>query len=339
MKKVLVILLAMMMTAVMFAGCAQPTETSEETASVQPEEVASDDAAETVDTEETVQDDEIVIGLSNANNANEHNVVYLDAAKAYIAEKYPNVKLLDVDGAGDANTQVSQCETFATQNVDVVVMNPYDAEGCAAGAQICNDAGIPIMTSKAQLADQSLVACYAGSDDFSAGQIEMNYIAELLSGKGNIVILEGPTGISAAILRNEGIYDVLANYPDINVLYTQPADWDRALGMETMENWLQLGDDIDAIVAHNDEMALGAYDALVAAGLEDEIPVIGIDAIPAAMESVVEDGLIATVLQDAVAIAHMTIDVAVMLANGEDVDPVYDVPFVLLTVDNIQDFM
>lgn len=339
MKKVLIGLMVLTMMVSMLAACGQPAV--EEPAAEEPaaeEATVEEPAAEEPAAEEPAADDKLVIGLTNANLANEHNAVYGDACEAYVAEKYPNVEFLQVDGAGDAATQVSQCENFVAQGVDCVIMLPFDAEGCMAGVQVCIDAGVPVFTSKATIADQSIVPTYVGSNDVSAGQIEMTYIAETIGGEGNIVILEGPPGISAAILRNEGIYNVLADYPDINVLYTQPADWDRALAMDTMENWLQLGEDIKAVVAHNDEMALGAHDALVAAGLDDQIPVIGIDAIPAALDSVADGGLSATVLQDAVGIAEATIDVAVMLANGEEVDELYDVPFVLITPDMVDDY-
>ena len=76
-------------------------------------------------------------------------------------------------------------------------------------------------------------------------------MAEQLGGKGNIVIIEGPTGISAAIQRNDGIEKTLEKYPDINVLHTQPADWNRDEGMSLMETWLQEGKEIDGVVAHN----------------------------------------------------------------------------------------
>ena len=341
MKKVLVILISLLMI-VMFTACTATTADTAASSAAASQEAAATSAAPASEsaaaTEEAAADGKIVIGMTNANLANEHNATYADAATAYV-ETLENVELLILDGAGSADTQVSQCETFVAQGVDVVIMNPYDAEGCQAGVQVCLDAGIPVFTSKAQIADQTMVPTYVGSDDYQAGQIEMNYIAETLGGKGNIVILEGPTGISAAILRNDGIYKLLESNPDIKVLYTQPADWDRALAMDTMENWLQMGEDINAVVAHNDEMALGAYDALVDAGLEDTIPVIGIDAIPAALESVSGGGMAATVLQDAVSIAEKTIDVAIMLAKGEKVESLYDVPFVLITPDNVKDYM
>lgn len=281
--------------------------------------------------------DKIVIGMTVGNLANEANVTYAEAAEAY-AKTLDNVELLVLDGEASAENQVAQCESFIAQGVDCVIMQAYDAAGCMAGVEACNEAGIPVFASKTTVEDMDKVAAYVGSDDFTAGQIEMNHIAEKLGGKGNIVILEGPAGISAAILRNDGIQDVLTNYPDINTLYTQPANWNRDEGMQLMENWLQMGADIDAVVAHNDEMALGAYDAIVAAGKQEEIPVIGIDAISAAVESVKAGELCATVLQDGAAIGEKSVDVAVMLAKGEEVEKTYDIPYVLLTKDNITEY-
>jgi ABC-type sugar transport system substrate-binding protein len=137
----------------------------------------------------------------------------------------------------------------------------------------------------------------------------------------------------------EGINSVLENYPDIKVLYTQPADWMRDLAMQTMENWLQLGEQIDGVVAHNDEMALGAYDAIKDAGLEKDIKVIGLDAIPAALESVKGGELIATVLQANEEIGRKAIDIALALAKGETVDETYYIPFVLITQDNVDEYL
>jgi len=108
--------------------------------------------------------------------------------------------------------------------------------------------------------------------------------------------------------------------------------------MALMENWLQTGAKIDAVVAHNDEMALGAYDAIVDAGKKGEILVIGIDAIDAALASVAEGGLNATVLQDSYGIGALAIQVAIKMAQGEKVDMVYNVDPVLVTPENIKDF-
>lgn len=168
--------------------------------------------------------------------------------------------------------------------------------------------------------------------------MQMEWIAEQLGGAGTIVILEGPTGNSAAIQRQEGIMKVLEEYPNIKVLYTQTGNWNREEGMALMETWLQMGEQIDAVVAHNDEMALGAYDAIADAGKAGEILVIGIDAIQAAKESVAAGEMNVTILQDVETIAKTAIDTAIKLANGEEVEHFTYVAPVLLTKETVGNY-
>ena len=341
-KKLAVLIAAVMVCGLTACGTkTAQTEAPKTTDAVTDAETAAaeDDKTEASGTEAAQEKskDKIVIGMTVGNLANEANVTYAEAAKEYAAT-LENVELLVLDGEGSAENQVAQCESFVAQGVDCVIIQAYDAAGCMAGVEACNEAGIPVFASKTTVEDMSKVAAYVGSDDFSAGQIEMTYIAEQLEGQGKIAILEGPAGISAAILRNDGIKDILEQNPDIETVYTQPANWNRDEGMQLMENWLQLGTQIDAVVAHNDEMALGAYDAIAAAGMEGKIRVIGIDAIQAAVESVQADELDATVLQDGAAIGQKSIDVAIMLANKEEIEEVYDIPYVLITPENISDY-
>ena len=165
----------------------------------------------------------------------------------------------------------------------------------------------------------------------------MQQVADALDGKGNIVIIEGPMGISSQIQRYEGIENILKNYPDIKVLYTQTANWDRAEAMALMENWLQTGEQIDGVVAENDEMAMGAFNACKAAGLD--IPVVGIDGIPDALNSVKEGGMICSVLQNSTKQAQTAFDVALAAAKGEAVEDYYDVPFEPVTSENIDEYL
>ena len=280
-------------------------------------------------------EDQLTIAWVDGNQANESNAVCVDAAKAYAEEN--NINLLVLDGQGNGENQVSQVETVIQQGVDAIIVQPYDAAALQVGVEEAIEAGIPVLVTKTTIEDNSICP-FVGQDDVIAGQMEMEWIAEQLGGKGNIVIIEGPTGISAAIMRNDGIEQTLENYPDITVLHTQPADWNRDEGMNLMETWLQEGEQIDAVVAHNDEMALGAYDAIVDAGKAGEILVIGIDAIDAARASVAAGELDATVLQDVETIGQKTVEVAAAMANGEEVDDVYNVDPILLTIDNIGDY-
>lgn len=271
----------------------------------------------------------------DGNQANESNAVCADAAKAYAEEQGVGFSILDGQGSGE--TQVSQVETAISQGVDAIIVQPYDAAALQVGVEEAIEAGIPVLVTKTKIADNS-VCPFVGQDDVVAGQMEMEWMAEQLGGKGNIVIIEGPTGIDAAISRTDGISKTLDEYPDIKVLHSQPADWNRDEAMSLMETWLQEGEEIDAVVAQNDEMALGAYDAIVDAGKEAEIKVIGIDAIDAAIKSVSAGELDATVLQDVETIGRKTVEVAIAMAKGEKVDDVYDVAPVLLTEENVAEY-
>lgn len=339
-SKIVLSLCLALMLALMLAACGGGTSSSAAPASSAPaESTPAESEASSAPAESTAASgDKVVVGLTVANMSNESNAIYADAAVAYAAT-IDNLELLVVDGEGSSEKQVAQCENFVAQGVDCVILSPYDIDGCVPAAQICVDAGIPVFSSKGIIADQDLCATYVGSNDLNAGIMEMEYIAEQLGGKGNIVIIEGPTGVTGAVLRNEGIHQTLENYPDIEVLYTQPADWYRDQAMSLMENWLQLGTQIDAVVAHNDEMALGAYDALVAAGKQDDTIVIGIDGIEAAFNSVKEGGLKASILQDSKTIAEVSVDVALKLAAGETVDKEYDIPYALVTIDNVDEYL
>lgn len=282
--------------------------------------------------------EKLVIAWSDGNLANESNAVCTTVAKEY-AESVTDyeIEFLLLDGKGSGENQVSHCETLIAQGVDCIIVQPYDAAACQVGVEMCIDAGVPVLVAKATIEDNS-ICTYVGQDDKVAGEMEMEWIAEQLGGKGNIVVLEGPTGNSAAINRNDGINNTLAKYPDIKVLYTQTGNWHREEGMALMENWLQMGEKIDAVVAHNDEMALGAYDAIADAGLTGEILVIGIDAIDAAKESVSAGEMDATVLQDVESIAIAAVQTAIKLATGEEVEKTVYIDPILLTIDNVSEY-
>lgn len=339
-RKLLSGILCMAMTAALITGCGGQAPAETEAAKTDAtEKTAAEPAEETVPGEETADNsgDKIVIGWTDANLSNESNAICANAAIEY-AKQFDNVELIVNDGEGTADKQIAQCESFAAQGVDAVIISPYDFDACVTAAQVCKDAGIPVFVAKGLIADMSVVETYVGSNDFNAGTIEMQYIVDKLEGKGNIVIIEGPTGVTGAVLRNDGIASVLEKNKDINVLYSKPADWYRDKAMELMENWIQLGADIDAVVAHNDEMALGAYDALEAAGITD-VPVIGIDGIEAAVISVGEGKLSASILQDSKTIGEKAIDVAIDLANGKSVEKEYDIPYQVITKENYKDFL
>lgn len=281
-------------------------------------------------------DKKLKIGISYQNLQNEFVINIQNAVREKAKEL--NIDLIENDGQGKAENQISQVENFITQGVDAIILNPYDKNGAAPAVDLAVAANIPIVVVNAQVSNLEKATAYSGSDDIVAGQLEAQYVMDQIGGKGNVVIIHGPNGNSAEISRTEGNKEVLSKYPDVKILAEQTANWDRAQALSLMENWLQSYSDINAVIAQNDEMALGAYKAIEAAGKQDEIIVVGIDAIPDALKSVEEGKMAATVFQDAKGQGSQALELAIKAANGETVEHINYIPFLLVTKENVNDF-
>ena len=279
---------------------------------------------------------QITIGISYQNLQNEFIINIQDAVRA--EAKKLNVKLIESDGQGNAENQISQVQDFIAQGVDAIILNPYDKEGSAPAVNLAVQAHKPIVVVNALVSNLDKANAYVGSEDAEAGRIEAQRIADVLNGKGNVVIIHGPNGHSAEVQRSEGIRDVLAKYPNIKVVAEQTANWDRTQALNLMENWLASGQKIDAVIAQNDEMALGALKAIEAAGKQGQIAVIGIDAIPDALKAVSDGQMVGTVFQDAKGQGTLAVDLAVDLAQGKPVNHDNYIPFQLVTTTNVSQF-
>ena len=277
----------------------------------------------------------IKIGVLYQNLQNEYIVGLQDSIRKYA--KSSGVELIESDGEGKAENQISQVENLINQQVDAIILNPADKDGSAAVVEKAAAAEIPLITVLAVVSNEEKATAHVGSDDVEAGKIEMKHVVELLGGKGTIAIIHGPNGNSAEVNRTEGNKAILKDSPNIQVAAEQTANWSREEALALTENWLQ-SQKLDAIVAQNDEMALGAIKALSAAGKLNETKVIGIDAIPDALNSIQSGELTATVFQDVDAQGKMAVDVAFKAAKGEKVEKDNMIPFQLVTKDNLDNF-
>lgn len=275
----------------------------------------------------------ITIGITYQNLQNEFVINIQDAVRNKAKEL--NVKLIEVDGQGKAENQISQVENFLALDVDAIILNPFDQYGSAPVVSIANREKKPIVVINAVVVNLDKADAYVGSNDQEAGRIAATYIAQLLNGKGNIALIRGPNGHSAEIQRTEGIMEVLNNHPDMKIIFDQSGNWDRTQGLELMENWLSTGKPLQAIIAQNDEMALGAQKAIEASGRQKDILVIGIDAIPDAVRAVKEGKLCATVFQDARGQGALAVELAVKLCEGKPVEHTNYIPFQLITKENM----
>lgn len=249
-----------------------------------------------------------------------------------------NVDLITVDAERSALKQVEQVESFIAQQVDVIIMNPCEVEASSPAVTKALAAHIPIINVNS--ATRAKPTAFVGSDDVESGRIAMNFIAEKLGGKGKVVMIQGYMGQAAQLQREQGAREVLKQYPGLTLLAQQTGEWDRAKSMSLMENWIQsYGAEINAVFAHNDEMGMGAVNALTAAGLKDKVLVVSIDAIPDALQAVKKGTLDATIFQNAEQQGAKAIETAVKIANRQPYDKETLVPFQLVTKENVGTFI
>jgi len=248
-----------------------------------------------------------------------------------------NIELFSYEGNVDAEQQIADVKDMIAKKVDVIILNPLNAAKSNEAVQLAISAGIPVVGINT-IPDTDKLTTYVGSNDIQAGEIQMQYIAETLGGEGNIVILRGLLAQSSQIQRARGILNVLDKYPNIHVLEEETANWSRAEAYEFMKKWhAEHGSNIDAVVSHNDGMALGALDYMEEAGIH--IPIIGVDAIPDALQSVKDGKLTATVFQDATGQAKMAVNLAINIAQNGHVAKSYFIPYRLVTQENVDYFI
>jgi len=234
--------------------------------------------------------------------------------------KAQNADLIFLDANNDVNKQLSQIENLIAQKVDVILVAAVDSDAIVPALDKAKEAGIQLVGLN-MLINTDQPYYYAGPDDVKAGELEMQAAIDKIGGKGNIVILEGPIGSSAQTQRHEGNHNILTKYPDVKVLAEKTANWSRAEALALTENWLQtFKGQINAVVAHNDEMALGAIQALEAKGLKATVPVTGVDAIKDSCISIKNGVQDMTVFQDAVLEGSLGVQIAAKVARGEKVD-------------------
>lgn len=222
-----------------------------------------------------------------------------------------NISMLWNSANMDVGTQATQVDQYINQKVDGIVVIPVQADSLGPQVTKAKTAGIPLIDCNATLNSTDL----AGSvqpDDVAAGAGEMEMMAKALDGKGNIVILQGPLGGSGEINRGKGIDQVLAKYPNITVLAKDTANWNRDEAVNRMNNWLTaFGTQINGVVSQNDDMGLGALQALKEKGRTD-VKVVGIDGIEDGLNAVKSGGFIGTYLQ------HGTVELAACMAYVSD---------------------
>lgn len=288
-------------------------------------------------------DGKVTVGYA-INNLNDTFQTYiLDAAKA---EAKANGYDLKIENAKeDLISQQDQVNSLIQNGADALIVVPVDTSAMGPITQAAQDAGIPLIyVNRNPYAgkedDMPDGVFYIGSQEITAGQMQMEYLGELLEGEGSITIAMGILGNEGAVKRTEGVESVISDkYPDINVLAKETAEWQRDKSLTISENWLSTyGDELKAIICNNDEMALGAVQAAQNAGRSD-ILIAGVDCIPDAVEAIEAGTLTCTVFQDGEGQGGGAVKIVKdKLDEKKEYEKVTYVPFQLVTKDNVQDF-
>ncbi len=336
-KKNIALVVALVFSMMTFVGCSSNTSTDSSTN-------ASTNAATTQASKSGKSG--IKIGILQKSRSDQYQILLNSSQEAKLKELKSSGKIdtyYQVDADTDVQKQLNQADDMIAMKVNVIVMSPVDANGCAPIVEKCKSAGIPLVIVNSKTSNVDDATAFVGSNDVEAGEIMGKYIAERIGGvgkaTGKVLQLEGDIGNSAQIDRDKGLKNTIYKEKGVKILESLSGKWLREEGMRITEDWLQKYPEISAIAAENDNMAMGALNAVINAGRKDKIVIVGVDAIEDALISIKKGELDATVRQDGQGQGSGSIDVAMKIANGEKYDKVTNIPFVLITKENVDQYL
>jgi inositol transport system substrate-binding protein len=254
------------------------------------------------------------------------------------------VELQAEDAANDVNKQMDSVRNFAAAGVSAIIVDPVDSDGTPGLSKIAADAGIPLIYVNIQPTDLSKLGdkqAFVGSNESESGTLQTKEVCRMLGGKGDVAVMIGDLTSQAARQRTQDVHDVLKT-PEcsgMKIVQEQVGNWGRVEGADLVSNWLTSGLKFDAVIANNDEMALGAIAAIKnSGGSTKDILVAGIDATPDALQAMRSGDLKVTVFQDARGQGKGAVDAALKAIKGEHLDNQIWIPFQLVNEKNMAEF-
>ena len=366
-KKVVSVILAMTMVASMAMGCGNSSDTTTSdnstTTTTTNDAAASTEASDAADATADAANGDLAdkkVGVCIYQFADNFMTLYRNELQKYLVDelglKAENISIMD--GKNDQSEQMNQIRNFVTQGFDVMIINLVQASSEPDVTNICNEAGIPVVYINREpdaereqaWVDDGIKATYVGADARQSGTYQGEEIAEL-ENKGDadgdgvvryIMVQGDPENVDAQYRTEKSVEALKAAGVEVEELTKQRGDWDQTKGQEITANALsQYGDKIDVVFCNNDAMALGALQAIEAAGrtVNKDIYLVGVDALVEVVENVMNDKMTGTVFNDYFGQAHTAADKALDFVNGKDVDNVYMVDYVKVTTENAGDIL
>jgi ribose transport system substrate-binding protein len=236
-------------------------------------------------------------------------------------------EIIVLDSQNDATKERANVEDLVQQGIAVLIINPTDSDAVANSIAVANEKKIKVLTVDRK-ANGGEVISHIASDNVKGGEMAAAFILEKLGGKGNLVELQGIPGASATRDRGQGFHNIVDNKDGVKVVASQAADFDRQKGLTVTENVIQATPSFDAIFAHNDEMALGAIQAIKTAN--KNVIIVGFDGNDDAKAAVASGALAATIAQKPDLMGEIAVENAVKVAKGETVEK--EIPVELLLI-------
>ena len=363
-KKVTAMALASMM-ALSLAGCGSSSTTATTAAATEAattaaaSEAASEAATTAAEAAGTVDVADKKVGISIYKFDDNFMTLYRTELVRYLTEdlgfKAENVVVQD--GKGDQAEQTNQIQNFITQKYDVLILNLVQASSAPEITDMCKEAGIPVVyinrepdaAEEERWESEGLNATYVGCDARQSGTYQGEEILETANkgdingdGKVSYIMIQGDPENVDAQYRTEKSIERLSQDIEVEELTKQRGDWDQAKAQQIAQDALtQYGDKIEVIFCNNDAMALGALQAIEAAGrkVNEDIYLVGVDALTEAVQNVIDGKQTGTVFNNHFAQAQAASDIAVKFLNGEKVDAVNMVNYEKVTQDNAQEIL
>lgn len=289
------------------------------------------------------------IGVSIARFDDNFLTVMRNGMEAH-ADSLDGVNLQVEDATDDVAKQLDQINNFIASGVDAIIVNAVDTSATEAMTQAANSAGVPLVYVNREPVNVNTLPdnqAFVASNEIESGTLEAFQICRNLRAAGKAggakgYVLMGQLSNQAAVQRTKDVHDVIGmdmcNF--MTLIDEQTAEWSRDKAQDLMTNWLSSGDEFDFVIANNDEMAIGAIQAMKAAGVDlATVEVGGVDATQDALVAMQAGDLDVTVFQDAHGQGAGSVDAALALARGDVVDQKVYIPFKLVTPDNVAEFL
>lgn len=325
-KKVAAFILMMVLGVVSLAGCSDSSP-------IEGDDSGSESDSGSDSTESDAGDKTIALFMTHMSN--EFTVTLSNAVEAEVEAR--GYKYNVYDAGQDAATQADQIEQAVTLGVSGIIIEPVSVDGVVPAVKAAKEAGVKVVIVNQRISEPEAADCYVGADAAATGEMVMRQVMEDIGGTGNIALLLGPMGSDGQVGRSEGFANVLAEYPDVEVVFEDSADWQTEPALTVTENWLNSGKEFVAVVSQNDGMAVGAAKAIADAQKTDVIKVYGVDATSEGLQAVLDGKLAATTSQGTEDQGKLSADACADLLEGKEVAEETIVDNITYTKENAQE--